>query len=274
LLIRFWGVRGSISAPGPSTVRYGGNTPCLEVATDGGEALVVDAGYGVVGLGEELQARAAGRSQTIHLALTHLHWDHIQGIPFFAPIYVPGNRIVVHSASEQTAREAMELLFTSDYSPIMGVGNLGATIEYRELGAGFELGQLRITPLPLRHSVPTMGLRITDGRKVLVHATDHEAKDREADAPLIAAATGADLLIHDAFFTAEEHARSQGWGHSDIDSAVATACAAAVQRLMLFHYNPVHTDAQLDAHLEQARTLAAGSGVEVSAAAEGMSIDL
>ena len=274
MLIRFWGVRGSISAPGAATIRYGGNTPCLEVRGDGGELFVLDAGYGVVGLGEQLMAERPPEGQTVHLVLTHLHWDHIQGLPFFAPIYVPGNHLIIHSVSEKTARVAMERLFTSVYSPIKGVENLGATISYEPVGERIQLGAFELRPVILDHVVPTMGFRIAEGKSVVCHATDHEGGHAASDERLVAVARGADVLIHDAQFTPEEHERYRGWGHSDTVAAVRNALAAGARRLALFHYDPTHTDANVDGQLAQARELAAGTDLEIIAAAEGMALEV
>jgi phosphoribosyl 1,2-cyclic phosphodiesterase len=274
VLIRFWGVRGSISAPGPKTNRYGGNTPCLEVEGEAGESFVLDAGYGVVGLGERIMERSAGQKVDVHLVLTHLHWDHIQGLPFFIPIYVPGNHLIIHSVSTKTARAAMERLFTSVYSPIKGVENLGASITYEEIGEGFKLGGIELTPVILDHGVPTLGFRMVEGSSVVCHATDHEGGDEECDKRLVEAARDADLLIHDAQFTPGEYVRYQGWGHSHTGAAVHNARAANVRRLALFHYDPTHTDDDVDGQLSRARAQCQDAEIEVLAAAEGLSVQV
>lgn len=274
MLIQFWGVRGSISAPGAKTIRYGGNTPCLQVVGDDGQMFVVDAGYGVVGLGDALMADPSSQGVPIHLVLTHLHWDHIQGLPFFSPIYVPQNRLVIHSLSVDTAREAMDRLFTSIYSPIMGVENLGATITHEPIGEGFDLGGITINPIILDHVVPTLGLRLVEGNNLVCHAADHEGGTPEKDSALIEAARGADLLIHDAQFTEQEYRRFKGWGHSHTGAAVNNALAAGVKRLALFHYDPTHTDEDVDGQLDQARQMAQDTELEVLAAAEGLAITI
>lgn len=274
MLIRFWGVRGSISAPGAQTIRYGGNTPCLQVVSRTKEMFVVDAGYGVVGLGDSIMADMPAGGLTIHLLLTHLHWDHIQGLPFFAPVYVPDTKLIIHSVSVKTAREAMERLFTSVYSPIMGVENLGATIEYREFTEGTELGGIQIEPVILNHVVPTLGLRMAEGETIVCHATDHEGGEPTDDVRLTEAALGADLLIHDAQFTEQEYRRFKGWGHSETSAAVQNALAAEAKRLALFHYDPTRTDEGVDRQLEHARELAKDSDLEVIAAAEGLELEI
>jgi len=269
--IRFWGVRGSVSAPGPQTIRYGGNTPCVEVEGEGGETFVIDAGYGVVGLGQRLMEQ--GNGTTVHLLLTHLHWDHIQGLPFFAPIYVPGSQVIIYSVSVKTAQAAMDRLFTSVYSPIMGVENLGATVAYEEVTGVFRLGGVTIEPVILDHGVPTFGFGIQDGSKMVFHATDHEGGDRHCDSRLVAAARGADLLIHDAQFTREEYRRYRGWGHSHTDAALQNALDAGSRRLALFHYDPTHTDADVDGQLEMAREQVRDTSLEVLAAQEGLELE-
>jgi len=270
--IRFWGVRGSISAPGPQTMRYGGNTPCVEFEGRGGETFVIDAGYGAVGLGQRLTQGAGATEQ--HLLLTHLHWDHIQGLPFFAPIYIPGHRVIIYSVSAKTARSAMDRLFTSVYSPIMGVENLGAEVAYEEIAGPFQLGDMHIEPVLLDHGVPTLGFRIEDGDSVVFHATDHEGGDRTCDERLVQAARGADLLIHDAQFTRPEYLRYRGWGHSHTEAALKNALDAQVRRLALFHYDPTHTDDDVDRQLQDARAQVADQELEVLAAQEGLELQV
>jgi ribonuclease BN (tRNA processing enzyme) len=235
--------------------------------------VVVDAGYGVVGLGASIMARTDGRPGTINLVLTHLHWDHIQGLPFFIPVYVPGVRLIIHSVSAKTARQAMERLFTSIYSPIMGVENLGAQIQYAEIGAGCDFGGARLAPIILEHGVPTLGLRLEEDGVVMCHATDHESGVRGSDGRLVEAARGADLLIHDAQFTEREYRHRRGWGHSDTSGAVSNALAAGVRRLVLFHYDPNRTDHEVDAQIDHARKLANGA-LEVRGAAEGTTLEI
>ena len=274
MLIKFWGVRGSISAPGSQTIRYGGNTPCVQISDRAGATCIVDAGYGVVGLGDEMMAAGATRGSPIHLILTHLHWDHIQGLPFFVPIYIPGNQLIIHSASSETARDALDRLFTSVYSPIQGVENLGADIQFETLDQELELGLLRIQPIQIKHSVPTFGVKVSEEGKTLIHATDHEGGIPADDERLIAAAEEADLLVHDAQFTAEEHKLFKGWGHSHTGAAVANALAARVKKMALFHYDPSRTDEGVDRQLQLARELCRGSALEVTAASEGLSIQV
>ncbi len=272
MLIKFWGVRGSISAPGENTITYGGNTPCLQILGEGQESLVIDAGYGVVRLGEELAQQNADKAQTIHLLLTHHHWDHIQGLPFFIPIYLPKKRLVIYSSSEQKTREAMERLFTSVYSPIKGMENLAASIAYQEIGSGFELGNLKILPSFLNHPVPTLGLRISEKDRAFFHASDHEGGDKIFDDKLAQAAQGVNLLIHDAQFTPEEYQHYQGWGHSDTKAAVKNALTIGVPRLVLFHFDPTHNDENVEMQVNQARELVKDTEMEVLAAAEGLTL--
>lgn len=273
MLIKFWGVRGSISAPGGATVRYGGNTPCLQLFNSRQEFFIIDAGYGIVGLGEELMKKSAGQPQSIHLLLTHLHWDHIQGLPFFVPIYIPGNQVFIHSLSEKMAREAMERLFTSVYSPIMGVENLGAHIEYVEMKNQNSLCGVEITPFPLNHRVPTWGMRFEENGKVICLATDHEGGDVPSDEVVCEAAQKSHLFVHDAQFTLDEYDRYHGWGHSHTGAAVRNALRAGAQKLILFHFDPTHTDDDVDGQLHEAAPLVRDSFLSVIAAAEKLVLE-
>ena len=284
--VRFWGTRGSIPKPGPQTVRYGGNTPCVEVRTDSGVLIVLDCGSGAHALGQALLAEPNAPRHG-HVLITHTHWDHIQGLPFLGPLYdarfewdIYGPRSLGPSISETLAGQMQY-----SYSPIT-TGQFAARVRYHDLLEGsFEIGDVRIRAHYLNHPGLTLGYRIEADGTTVVYATDHEphspALARGEQRPLsadecqyAAFIEGADLLIHDAQFTASDYGHFIGWGHSPVEFAVDLAASGQVRRLALFHHGPMRDDASVDALVELARQRTNGSGVEVFGAAEGMAIEL
>lgn len=268
----FWGTRGTVVAPGAGTVRYGGNTPCVQVlGTE--EPFILDAGMGLVLYGEHVMKMPKEQHPTIfHIFFSHLHWDHVQGLPFFVPIYLPGREIHFYGRDPSSVEDTVHRLFESPYSPIQGVANLGAKLHfYRVDQEGTELEQAKIRcaatchPHPNPES-PTIAYRVSlDGRD-FVYATDHEAGlDAEADARVIALAQGANTLIHDAFYKPEKYAHHVGWGHSSFEQAVRIAAEARVGRLVLFHHHPSDNDSRMDENLARAKEMAP-DGLEVIAA--------
>jgi phosphoribosyl 1,2-cyclic phosphodiesterase len=283
--VRFWGVRGSIPAPGPETLRYGGNTSCVTLeapspaAGDPPLLFIFDAGSGIRVLGMSL-LREKRVPLTAHLFLTHTHWDHIQGFPFFVPAFIPGNRIVVYgnAEGEGDALGALEGQMLHRYFPV-SLGQLGASVEFRRLEHGaHEVAGQRVTVAPLHHSSVTVGYRVEAAGATVVYLTDAEPR-RENDAyvmepTVVDLARGADVLIHDAQYTDEEYPSKVGWGHSPTGYVVDFARAAGARRLVLFHHDPTSGDDKVDAMLERARARAAGSDLVVDAAFEGMEITL
>ena len=288
--IRFWGTRGSLAKPGPSTIRYGGNTSCVEVRADDGTLIILDCGTGAHDLGRSLVA-SGERPIRGHLLLTHTHWDHIQGLPFFAPLFVPGNEWDVYAPQglgqrlEDTLAGQMEYA----YFPVT-LGQLGATIRYHELSEGnFDLGTVQVTACYLNHPGLALGYRLEAGGVVMVYATDHEPHSRHQsevadptqavpihreDQRHVEFLGGADLVIHDAQYTLAEYPSKRTWGHSPAELAVDFALAAGVKRLALFHHDPLRDDAALDQLVQTCRQRAAAGGLDVFAAAEGQTIEL
>jgi phosphoribosyl 1,2-cyclic phosphodiesterase len=268
--VRFWGVRGSIPTPEPDRLRYGGNTTCLEIGTpETREPVIIDSGSGIRALGDELQNRAARR---IHILLSHFHWDHIQGLPSFAPIFQPGVEIVFYTT--RTAEEARSLLSVQMSDPFFPVtyAELGSQIEFRQIECGkeFAIGTLKVEPVLLCHPQGAVGFRLESEGRILVHASDHEAGVAEIDAGLIRAARGADLLVMDAQYTPREYESKIGWGHSSHAHATDAAQAARVKQLLLFHHDPVHDDEFLDHMLAEAQKCFAATGM----AREGRAFDI
>jgi CheY-like chemotaxis protein/phosphoribosyl 1,2-cyclic phosphodiesterase len=285
--VRFWGTRGSLAKPGPSTLRYGGNTSCVEVRSADGTLIVLDCGTGAHGLGQALLASPASRSGG-HLLISHTHWDHIQGFPFFAPLFVPGNTWDIYAPGalgqqlEQTLSGQMEY----NYFPVT-LEQLAATIRYHDLSEGcFRIGGVRVTAQYLNHPVLALGYRLESGGAVVVYSADHEPH-----APNPAARPGeppshyedrrhvdflaeADLVIHDAQYTVEEYPQKTGWGHTPAEWAVDYAVAANAKRLALYHHDPLRGDEALDRLVEvcRKRADAAGSRLEIFAAAEGQEL--
>jgi phosphoribosyl 1,2-cyclic phosphodiesterase len=291
--VTFWGTRGSIATPGPATVGYGGNTSCVEVRC-GEHVLIFDAGTGIRPLGTRLAAEFAGRPLTVHLFVSHTHWDHIQGFPFFLPAYSPATTIHVYGAAQ--ARPLEKVLrgqMDPDYFPV-ALGDLSSTIHVHEFrGRPFAIGDTTVTGMYLNHPGMTVGYRVARAGTSVVYATDNEPYrhtlehlgqralpgrhfGRQLDAELIEFVAGADLYIGEAQYTDEEYPAKIGWGHSALSATVEVALAARVRRLALFHHDPMHGDEVVSLMVERARALIAerGGTLECFAAREGQVVEI
>ncbi len=289
MLLRFWGTRGSIAAPGPATARYGGNTSCVELATRAGQRFIFDCGTGARELGNHLLATAP-KPLSATILLSHTHWDHIQGFPFFAPVFEAGNRIAVCApqGANRTLPEVLAGQMEYTYFPVE-LSQLGATIEYHDLSEGVHhFDGVRVRTQFLNHPAMTLGYRIeADGASVL-YLCDHEPywerlwrSDAEpgllesmlhdGDRRHAAFMENADVVIHDAQYTPEQYVAKKNWGHSTYYYATQIAAAMNVRRLFLTHHDPVHDDRFLDRIEEDARELAASlhSPLQVACAREG-----
>jgi phosphoribosyl 1,2-cyclic phosphodiesterase len=240
LSIHFHGVRGSIAAPGVATARVGGNTSCVEVQA-GDNRIVFDAGTGLRNLGDRL---VAGGPSATTILLSHLHWDHIQGLPFFTPIYVPGNWIEVVSGPNGTMplEAALRRQMAAPFFPV-DFEDVSRQVRVREPRAGeaFSIGDVRVTMARLNHPDPVYGYRLETRGTSIVYATDTE-HFACVDPALVRLAADADVLIYDAQYTPEEYPGKVGWGHSTWEAAVALARAANVRQLVLYHHDPRRTD--------------------------------
>jgi len=267
--IRFWGVRGSIASPGPETASVGGNTSCVEVRC--GEArIVLDAGTGLRSLGNAI-AREAGASE-LTLMLSHFHWDHIQGLPFFVPAYLPETKLAIVGAGGDrfSLRDKLSRQMTEPHFPVQ-LDDLSAQMSFREARAGQTLeldGGVVVRVARLNHPGGVFAYRIEHAGRSLVYATDTEHYAC-VDPALEKLAEGADVLIYDAQYTPEEYQGKVGWGHSTYVAGAEVARAAGVGQLVLFHHDPMRTDAGVAA-IESAarglfaRTVAAREGLTLS----------
>ena len=271
--VTFWGVRGSIPTPGKDTVRIGGNTPCVEVRTVEGDLLILDAGTGIRPLGLALEARHAERTIG-HLFLSHTHWDHIQGLPFFAPARRRGNRFTIIGARRMNERLERVLAgqYMDTYLPF-SLREMEADILIKEIqdGETVVLGEhTLVTARRLDHPGGVFAYRIRCGDLAVVYATDLRHPSAGIDERLVELAQGADLLIHDAHFGPEDAVSYPHWGHSSWLQAIAVAEAAQVRRLALFHFSPNDSD---DA-LEELERRAQARFPHAFLSREGMTLDL
>ena len=273
MIVRLWGTRGSVASPGPETVRYGGNTACVEVRTDT-TLLVLDAGTGIRRLGVAL----AGYTGRIDLLLSHLHMDHLQGIGFFAPCFRPdvefhiwGPPSTTQDLGERLARYLSPPLF-----PVR-LRELGSHVSLHDVPAGpFEIGDLVVSGRSIIHPGPTVGFRIQGPSGTLAYLPDHEPALGATAFPLGPAwtsghelAADVELLIHDAQYTDAEYPQRIGWGHSSIDQMWAFAVQAGAGRVVTFHHDPSHSDEQLDGIVAE---LQSREGPEVIGGAEGLEL--
>ena len=278
---RVWGCRGSLAAPGQETVRYGGNTSCVEIRSEDGGLIVLDAGTGIRPLG--LAAHQEG-SQTMHLLLTHLHLDHIEGLGFFAPIWDPGTEL--HIWGPHTPGRTLEQRITQYFSPPLfpvPLSAIPALVVFHEVHdeAEWRLGQLDVRAQLVNHPGPTLAYRLNENGRSFAYVPDHEPA-RDADVALDppeeisghGLALGAELLFHDGQYTAEEYSHRIGWGHSAAIDAVHFARAADVGRLVLFHHDPNHSDDELEQLLGVARAGEWERAGEITLAHEGMELEL
>ncbi|MGE4293102.1 MAG: MBL fold metallo-hydrolase [Desulfovibrio sp.] len=288
--VRFWGVRGSLPAPGPDTVRYGGNTSCIEVLSDSGDRIILDGGTGIRPLGLELAARSP---MDCVVFVTHTHWDHIQGLPFFVPLFIPGNRVTIHGPPDPVNMRGMECVLEIQmaypYFPVRKT-ELQADIVFETLAEGqcVERGALRVTSILMNHSSFNLGYRVDDVEQgtSLFFTGDHEpfaniyspeedgfAEYQEAvdgrNARLDALVAGVDLVVADAQYTESEYPTRRGWGHTAMPQAVEFALRAGATQILLTHHETARSDSELDALLVELRQRYAGSGIDIDFAREG-----
>jgi len=277
LTIRFRGVRGSIPSPGKGTTRYGGNTSCIELRCEG-QLLILDAGSGIRDLGNDLIRESGGKPVRADLLISHTHWDHIQGFPFFSPAYTPGNRVRIFTVKGLTSdlESALRGQMQSTHFPIT-LNRMEGICGFEELPRdAAQVGPYSIDSMPLNHPGGCAGFRIQTEYGSLAYLPDHEPFRTSSSGPSVAPQEmalmefirGVDLLILDTQYTEEEYANRVGWGHGCLRDSVMLAEKAQVGQLALFHHDPCHHDEYIDLMVEAGREMNGVSGVEIWAAAE------
>jgi len=262
---KFWGVRGSVATPGPTTVKYGGNTTCIEIRTNNDDLIILDAGTGIHVLGQKLLKQLP---ITAHIFISHTHWDHIQGLPFFSPIFIPDNQLKIYGGLDPVTNEGIEralnVQLQYSYFPIREA-ELNASIEYSTLKPGerVTVGSATITPILLSHPVLNFGYRIDCDGQSIFFTGDYEPpfniytpEDSEFDEyqsvidekqnQIIQAMQEVDALIVDSSYTAKEYLSKKGWGHGTYDSAIKLASLAKAKKLFFTHHEPTRSDEQLE----------------------------
>jgi len=279
--VRFWGTRGSIAAPGKDTTVYGGNTTCVEVILGSGKRVVIDAGTGIRLLGRRLEEEM--ERVEIHLLITHIHWDHVLGFPFFGPVYNEFTRLFIagYPSCMKGLRYAFDNHMGDGFFPVR-FDELKAEIHYVDtMSRGpLEIEGTLIETIPLQHPQGGFGYRFTEDGKTLVFITDNELSEeagvkRHPD-EYVRFCQGADLLIHDAQYDQDEIESRRGWGHSEYVSTCRMAMRAGAKRLMLFHHDPWRKDAEITEIKARCDELVSASGaqIEIDAAKEGTEISL
>jgi len=273
--IRFWGTRGSISTPGKETVRYGGNTPCVEVRLPNDDLIILDAGTGIRNLGEALME--SGESVKAYIFVTHPHWDHIQGFPFFKPAFVSGNELTIVGGQmdKMTLQKMISDQMNKVYFPVQ-LNELKATLKFHPIEEEeFSVYDAKVRSMYVNHPTFAIGFRITCGGKTLVYISDNEPFDRKVarsirnvekkiidrfdrtsgdpNQRVFDFVKNADVLIHDTTYTPEEYVDRVGWGHSHYLFTLKVAAEGNVRRLVLFHHDPAHDDAKVDDILKKCK---------------------
>ena len=295
--VRFWGVRGSIPTPGRATRRFGGNTSCVEIRTDE-HLFICDAGTGLRQLGLELGKRSSSSIEA-HMFFSHMHWDHIQGFPFFTPIYFPGNEIFIYGprALEKSLEEALMFQLQYSYFPVRGV-ELAARVKFTELDEeSFKIGDIEFTTRSMNHPIRVLAYKFSRDGRTGIYTGDNEpyydvlaTKTSRIDTGIHRRAefiqecndrvveffTGANLLVADAQYTDEEYATKRGWGHSSVSQVLEVSAKSKVEKLALFHHEPAHMDDEMDRIHKDAVAAAKklDPKMEIFTAQEGMTIDV
>jgi phosphoribosyl 1,2-cyclic phosphodiesterase len=276
--VTFYGVRGSVPAPGAQTARYGGNTSCVEVRLLDGTTLALDAGTGLRALGKVLVRE--GREERVHLLLSHTHWDHVMGLPFFAPLWNKSNHVIVYPLANEAQQRFQRNIFDDIHFPV-SVHDIPAKVELAKPDAGaWRIGTATVRPVQLNHPGGAQGFRIEDeDGSSLCYLTDNELNAATAVITTEALArfsADTDLIIHDSQYEVSDMPHKMGWGHSLVDDVLHLAQLAQPARLALFHHDPDRTDDALDELGARSKTRLAelAPSVELLVAREGLELEL
>lgn len=278
--VTFWGVRGSTPCPCDANLRYGGNTACVSVEVPGEDPIVLDLGTGLRAWGDTLPMDGTLRATAL---LTHMHWDHVQGLPFCRPVLQPGAQLDVYGRSDDglSLAEAFDQFVRPPFFPVRVKDLLGVIRFHDVADTDLEIGSARVRVRTVPHSGATNGYRIEWGGSTIAYVSDHQSPERDGVEGTSVADTvlelcdGVDLLIHDTQYWPREWAEKKDWGHCSVDYAVQVAEESGARRLVLFHHDPSHGDEEVDRILEHARGRVSGTSIEeVVAASEGLTISL
>ena len=277
--IKFWGVRGSIPAPGPETNRYGGNTSCVSVHTAGG-LVIIDMGTGLMHLGNALMAGAFGKGKgRAAILLSHTHWDHIQGLGFFAPVFVPGNQFTVYGpgGSPEVLEEILEGQMDPNFSPLQSLKNFSARFDVRAIPCGHAVEAEGVTITAWDHphgSGSALAFRIEEAGRAFVYASDVGYPETGPTPDALAFFRGAHVLLHDSTYRPEDQASRRNRGFSSYQDACAAAIAAKAQRLVTFHYDQDYSDDDVDEIVGACKAALAPHGIAVTPAREGDELEI
>jgi phosphoribosyl 1,2-cyclic phosphodiesterase len=273
VFVKIYGCRGSIPVANSATHKYGGNTTCLYIESRNGDAIIVDAGSGIRELGGEL---IKNRKEQLHLILTHYHWDHLQGFPFFVPAYIKSTRINIYGATrESSPKKALSYQMSFPYFPTIVLSDLPAKFKFRDLKNTLKIGPIRIQTMEMNHPNYTQGLRFNEGGKSMVFMTDNELfypKSKPKYRRFVKFARGADLLIHDAAYSDEIYPKKIGWGHSTYSQVLQLARDSGVKHVVFTHHDPPTSDDFIDEIVKKYRK--AHPRFQIEAAADGKSFKL
>jgi len=269
--LRIWGARGTVPSPSAKLLRFGGNTSCLAVSLPEREHVILDCGSGLRHFGRSLAPNPDGLTTRFNIFLSHYHFDHVEGLPLFQPLFDPHSTIRIHGPSScgMDVKQILEGLIRPPYFPVT-LADVPSTIEYVDsVGPPVVIGDVTVDSMPLNHPDGSYSYRLRRANRSIIYATDHEHGEEATDRALVEFARGAAHLIYDATYEPAEYDEfRRGWGHSTWYEAVQTAIAAKVENLILFHHHPDHTDDELEGVLEFAqkefpRTMICHEGLEL-----------